>query len=231
MDTKLCRGCSQVLPWSAFYLRNGRPRTECKRCEHARTTAWRQTDKGKASNLAVTRKYNASEVGRERRAAYRGTEADRESKRRYAKTVKGRAALKRANATAAARERKRRYYENGKGKIATARYQQTPKGRESLLRGVHKRRALRMALPPAASTLTLAEWEEIKATHGHACVYCGRTDRPLTRDHVIPLSKGGHHTKENILPACRSCNSRRSNQDRLRPMPGIFGSLDPNPPA
>lgn len=216
----------------AFYLKkNGRPRTECKKCEHVRVIAWRQTDKGKASALETSRKYNASKDGKSKRAEYRRTEAHKESQQKYNQTDKGKVAAIRKNQSEAAKARRKRYYDSGKGKVTIARYQQTLKGQESLLRGVHKRRALRMALPPAVSTLTAVEWDSIKATYGHACVYCGRTDRPLTRDHVIPLSKGGHHVKENILPACRPCNSRRNNQDRLRPMPGIFGSSDQNHPV
>lgn len=29
-------------------------------------------------------------------------------------------------------------------------------------------------------------------------------------DHVIPLSKGGHHTASNVVPACGPCNSVKS---------------------
>ena len=36
-------------------------------------------------------------------------------------------------------------------------------------------------------------------------------DRP-TRDHVIPISKGGNNTKENIVPACGSCNSKKKDK-------------------
>ena len=35
----------------------------------------------------------------------------------------------------------------------------------------------------------------------------------LTQDHFIPLSKGGEYSKKNIIPSCRSCNSRKSNKD------------------
>lgn len=56
---------------------------------------------------------------------------------------------------------------------------------------------------------TLAERKEKFARLGNACYYCGRSGR-LTVDHDIPLARGGTDAIENILPACRSCNSRKN---------------------
>lgn len=53
------------------------------------------------------------------------------------------------------------------------------------------------------------EWLVIKQRYYSRCVYCGASDRPLTQDHVIPLSKGGLHDASNVVPACRQCNSRK----------------------
>lgn len=49
----------------------------------------------------------------------------------------------------------------------------------------------------------------------HTCMYCLRifTDRDLTRDHVIPLSRGGQNIWTNVVTACRACNQRKA--DRL----------------
>ena len=48
----------------------------------------------------------------------------------------------------------------------------------------------------------------------HLCLYCGREcPRPqLTRDHVVPLSKGGRDTWANVVTACFHCNSRKGNR-------------------
>jgi len=46
---------------------------------------------------------------------------------------------------------------------------------------------------------------------GRRCVYCGR--RADTIDHVVPRSRGGTHTWDNCVAACRTCNSRKA--DRL----------------
>ena len=51
-------------------------------------------------------------------------------------------------------------------------------------------------------------------THGRYCIYCGN---PATEiDHVIPASKGGTDTLENLVPACKRCNSTKSDNVRKR---------------
>jgi 5-methylcytosine-specific restriction endonuclease McrA len=46
---------------------------------------------------------------------------------------------------------------------------------------------------------------------GHACQYCGSKKR-LTLDHVIPRSKGGQHTWDNVVAACTGCNGRKGDK-------------------
>ena len=52
------------------------------------------------------------------------------------------------------------------------------------------------------------------ARDAQLCLYCGHEfSRPsLTRDHVLPLSKGGRDTWENVVTACFHCNSRKANR-------------------
>jgi 5-methylcytosine-specific restriction endonuclease McrA len=47
---------------------------------------------------------------------------------------------------------------------------------------------------------------------GHKCVYCGRGDLPLTIDHIIPRSKGGDDSWENLVSACLPCNNRKGDR-------------------
>jgi len=46
------------------------------------------------------------------------------------------------------------------------------------------------------------------------CLYCGDFlyDCELTRDHVIPVSRGGTDTWENVVTACRICNHRKADK-------------------
>ena len=43
----------------------------------------------------------------------------------------------------------------------------------------------------------------------YTCQYCGRPTKELTLDHVIPRRRGGEHTWDNVVSACKVCNSRK----------------------
>lgn len=63
----------------------------------------------------------------------------------------------------------------------------------------------------ASGSHTFGEWELLKKQYNNTCVCCNKEEPKivLTRDHIIPLSKGGSNNIENIQPRCRSCNSRK----------------------
>lgn len=52
------------------------------------------------------------------------------------------------------------------------------------------------------------------------CAYCGKglTVQEVTMDHVVPVSKGGPTTWDNIVAACNDCNSRKGN----KPATGVW---------
>ncbi len=56
------------------------------------------------------------------------------------------------------------------------------------------------------------------ARDGYKCMYCGRASielkprEALTRDHLIPLSRGGANEWTNVVTACSTCNARKSNR-------------------
>jgi len=53
--------------------------------------------------------------------------------------------------------------------------------------------------------------ENIYRRDNFECVYCGcSTQKLLTLDHVIPQSKGGKNTWDNLVTACKQCNSEKA---------------------
>ena len=73
-----------------------------------------------------------------------------------------------------------------------------------------RRRARRMGR--VTHDLTDEQWAALTAAWS-GCAYCGATDRPLQRDCVLPISRGGRYTLENIAPACASCNASKCNDE------------------
>lgn len=47
---------------------------------------------------------------------------------------------------------------------------------------------------------------------GHRCLYCGRGDGPLSIDHVLPRSRGGRDSWDNVATACMPCNVRKADR-------------------
>lgn len=64
----------------------------------------------------------------------------------------------------------------------------------------------------SVSRITYNEWIALCDKYENVCLRCKRNHVELTLDHVIPLSRGGTDTIDNIQPLCRSCNSRKNNK-------------------
>lgn len=60
--------------------------------------------------------------------------------------------------------------------------------------------------------LSAEQWAALKAAWG-GCAYCGATDRPLQRDCVQAISRGGRYTLDNLAPACGPCNASKCNDE------------------
>ena len=73
----------------------------------------------------------------------------------------------------------------------------------------------RVRMKKIVNTLTAQEWLDILEKYNYKCAYCDtefEVENMPTRDHVIPISRGGNNTKENIVPACKSCNREKYNK-------------------
>jgi 5-methylcytosine-specific restriction endonuclease McrA len=92
---------------------------------------------------------------------------------------------------------------------------------------LHTSSGKRLSVP---SVIALSEYRDIRnrirasnakrlkvlVRDGFRCVYCGRkpanASTTLTLDHVIPKSRGGQNTPENLVAACKPCNNRKDNR-------------------
>jgi 5-methylcytosine-specific restriction endonuclease McrA len=63
----------------------------------------------------------------------------------------------------------------------------------------------------AGGYFTVQEWKALCKKHHYRCLCCGKRKK-LTADHVIPVSKGGTSSIDNIQPLCKSCNSKKKDK-------------------
>lgn len=61
-----------------------------------------------------------------------------------------------------------------------------------------------------ARALRKTRWWQQKTASG-TCWYCSHKVgfHNLTMDHIIPLARGGRSTKDNLVPCCKECNSKK----------------------
>jgi len=63
-----------------------------------------------------------------------------------------------------------------------------------------------------ARELRKTRWWQQKTAPG-ICYYCHQKFpyKELTMDHLVPLARGGRSTKDNLVPACKDCNTKKKN--------------------
>lgn len=76
-------------------------------------------------------------------------------------------------------------------------------------------RVRRAAVRESTTTpLTELEWADCLAFFGFVCAYCeGDGGGELTKDHLLAIWEGGRHEQANVVPACRRCNSKKSDRE------------------
>lgn len=61
---------------------------------------------------------------------------------------------------------------------------------------------------------TIFDDEKIKITTGNICNYCGSVEK-LALDHIFPQKYGGTDNADNLILACRTCNSSKGKKDLM----------------
>lgn len=100
------------------------------------------------------------------------------------------------------RERNRSYYHRNRD---TMRSQNARWYREHPEKNRLNQKMRRARKSGTADNISPVQWDGILKTYDYRCAYC-RSERPLTMDHLMPLSRGGKHCRDNIVPACIRCN-------------------------
>lgn len=169
--------------------------------------------------MKIWRVTNPDRIRYERdwaRAHRRKVRGEKFGKRRRKKTDAEILATKRAN--------RRRYYERNRERINAAirakrladpeRFRRVDRAR--YIRDPEKRRHASLAQRAKRTGepfyLSIENWQSLLAERSYRCFYChvGLTIRNRSLDHKIPLVRGGTNDRENLVPACRSCNQRKN---------------------
>jgi 5-methylcytosine-specific restriction endonuclease McrA len=176
---KTCTHCNQELPLDAFYKGSSYKDGVRPRCKQCMSLLDYQRNRDRKLDLARVYRETHKEQAQEYAVEYRKENPDklREVQQRH---------------YAANRDKKRadvKQYRLANPEIYTL-YGQ-------------KRRA---KMAGCEYKLTAEQWREIQARFKYRCAYCNERSARLTMDHVVPISKGGAHSADNIVPACKTCN-------------------------
>jgi 5-methylcytosine-specific restriction endonuclease McrA len=148
----------------------------------------------------------------ERRYALTHPEKMREKVVRHGAYVRAWQKAKRERCPEEMREKYRRWYYANTALSRELKLDWVKRNRPAVVAQIERRRALKNAAPGAG--VSREEWQAILDYHGHRCIYCASTEA-VQMDHIDPLSKGGAHDPENVVPACRRCNSSKQNKTLL----------------
>lgn len=184
-DGKCCPKCGEMKPFTGYYRNRTKPdgyQTYCKPCFNVANAA---------SGARNAERRRAKQ--RETNKAYRERLGDAvRQKNRAWYAAKGRVYHKAWRASNPDRVRS-----------AKARYNRAHP--EANARSVRRYRARLVA---TGVHHTAEEWAALCARYDYRCLACGER-KPLTKDHIIPLSRGGSDQIDNIQPLCKPCNTRK----------------------
>jgi 5-methylcytosine-specific restriction endonuclease McrA len=204
LDTKQCTKCGETKPFSGYYFRkkDNRYESACKACHRAENRAWREAHPGRSAETARKWREEHPERFREMRAKWKvdhAKETQERSRILYATNSK-------------MREWRRQYSLQHRDEIAVKNKMYRARDPDAI-RAARWRRKMR--LRGVSGNVTPAEWRERIAYFNGHCAYCGEQMIRPTQDHMVPISRGGAHSIENLVPACMSCNSRKGTKNLL----------------
>jgi 5-methylcytosine-specific restriction endonuclease McrA len=170
----------------------------------------------KAREAATRYRYNHPETAKLRVAAWR--EKNKEHIKKYNHEYTLRSEVKKEihayNLDETTKERKRLCASKPSSKrklmIRQKRFLSTEYGKATRAYWTARRRKY---LEASSNHITAKEWAEIKRT-SPLCPMCGKfvECENLSLDHIIPLSRGGENTKENVQALCLRCNILKSDK-------------------
>lgn len=210
--TKSCTRCGAKGPFYKQASRKDGLRSHCNACVNTANRAWYEANRDKeaakskewyeANRDKAAAKYREwYEANRERKdfttKAWR--QANRERVREQGRL------LEEANKEKRAAMHREWYRANRERFASKARAWQVA-NRDIRVILSHNRRAKENG---NGGRYTRSEWNALLNATGNRCLACGVSGVKLTVDHVVPISRGGSNSIDNLQPLCKACNSSK----------------------
>jgi hypothetical protein len=201
MDGKRCTKCEEIKPFIEFYKKKQSKdghRSECKQCTTMQNDKYRRDNIEKVKDCKRKYRDENRENIKKKNAEYR--ETNRELIRKRARDW----AIKKRDKTYG-----RKYYLLNKDYISK---RNNTYAKENSLKRLIREQRRRAKIKDLPTGFTEKDWIECLIFFDQECSYCGKKLATLQQDHFIPVDKGGGYLKENIVPACPSCNASKRNK-------------------
>ena len=210
MVTKICKTCDKELDINCFSKHKAEKdglRCQCKECCNAYFKIWH--DKNRERELARTKKWKEDnkehcekyvEDNKVRRSAYFKKHNEENKDRLIQYRIDNKDKRMAYN---------RNYYLKNSDMLKENVKIYNSENREKCNILKQRYEARKHKLP---STLTTAQWEQVKLYFNNKCCYCGK-ELPLEQEHLLAVLKGGEYTHNNIIPSCKSCNCSKGAKD------------------
>lgn len=205
IDGKLtCSRCGETKPVEMFSKGNNKSgfRSYCKQCASVAYYANHEQEKRNRKEYYEKNKDKWYEWGKKKRESNpeKVREYMHEYYEKHSDIIRARSKKAYENITEDALEKRRQSYHRRRSQkhFKKLRIEQEQRRRDRI--------------DSSASDLTEKEWNRILLLFDGKCAYCGSSEN-ITRDHIVPVSKGGGYTRTNIVPCCGSCNSKKHNRD------------------
>jgi hypothetical protein len=204
MATKKCSTCNVEKDTSEFNKQTRSKsgfKSECRECQHLNYLANRD------AIIAAAKKYDSEHKEQRKENVRRYGELHREERILYHRGYR----IK--NYTERIQKDREYYAAHREHALETVKkYNKTPKGKLIVAKSRHNRQKHHKIND---CSLTLEQWNKIVLLQRNTCAMCGIefTDEcKPTKDHIVPLSKGGGLTFENTQALCRSCNCKKNDK-------------------
>lgn len=219
---RICYMCKNTKPTTEFYkdkTQTGGYGYTCKPCSIEKQRKYRESKPAQYwteydRKYAETKRINAKQKRQNNKELYRHKwrvkfESDKDKINNWAR-------IRYANNIEVEREKARQYFANNPEVRRKARRNWVAKNREVVRAFAAEYRARKLA-----ATTEKVDYKQIIERDKSICWICKQIvpEDKIDIDHIIPLTRGGSHSYENLAVSCTSCNRKKNNKD-----PNLFGT-------